>query len=80
MNTAIKKAQEAMARARAAGTVERLNPIEKAIKNPKSLRAAINGKCFDCSCHERSEISNCTVRSCTLWRHRPYQKGGDDDE
>jgi len=29
---------------------EHVNPIEKARLNPKSLRAAINGKCFDCCC------------------------------
>ena len=33
------------------GEIEKLDPIQKAKANPKSLRAAINAKCFECSCY-----------------------------
>ncbi len=54
-------------------------PIEKAVENPKSLRLAINAKCFDCmGCgfdgHPANEIRNCEISDCSLWPHRPYRK------
>lgn len=46
----IEKAQETMRIKRESGEeIERLNPGEKSLRNPKSLRLAINGKCWDCS-------------------------------
>ncbi len=55
------------------------NPIEKANENPKSLRLAINGKCWDCigaGCdpNPREAIKNCVIKDCTLWPVRPYQE------
>ncbi len=37
----------------------------------KSLRAAVDAKCADCSCWQNSEIRECTVATCPLW---PYRK------
>jgi hypothetical protein len=52
---------------------KRLNPIEKARANPKSLRAAINGKCFDCVVEQYKEVTHCLVEDCPLWPLRPWQ-------
>ena len=30
------------------GTIQRLNPLEKAKVNTKSLRLAVNAKCYEC--------------------------------
>jgi len=51
-----------------------LNPAEKALANPKSLRAAINAKCWDCTCGQRQEIKLCEMSDCSLHAHRPYQE------
>jgi hypothetical protein len=64
---------------RAAGEFERLDPIQKARRNPKSLRLAINGKCWDCEGagadpKPRARIADCRVPSCPLYPVRPYQK------
>ena len=57
------------------GEIQRaLTPIEKSFKYPRSLRYAINGKCFDCSCGQAIEITKCPITKCTLHRFRPYQK------
>ncbi|WP_026610732.1 hypothetical protein [Methylocaldum szegediense] len=63
---------------RAKGEVKRLDPIEKARLDPKSLRKAINGKCWDCigagaDPNPRGAIANCHITLCTLWPVRPYQ-------
>ena len=52
---------------------QKMDPIEKAAANPKSLRAAINAKCYDCSCYQRKEVTFCTVKKCPLYRLRPWQ-------
>lgn len=70
----LQRAQEEMRRRREAGIpVVRLDPIEKAHANPKSLRLAINGKCWDCCLAQREEIRKCAMKDCTLWPVRPYQ-------
>ena len=59
------------------GEIERtipLDPIEKAKQNPKSLRAAINGKCYDCVCFMKREVTFCTAKDCPLWLLRPWQR------
>lgn len=56
------------------GEVTRLTPIEKSFSNPRSLRYAINAKCFDCSCGSRKEITLCEIVACPLHRFRPYAK------
>lgn len=64
----------------AAGMVtERLDPMERARRNPQSLRMAITAKCWDCQGgdddpHPRWRIGNCTAPECPLYSHRPYQK------
>jgi hypothetical protein len=55
------------------GLVKKLDPIEKAKQNPRSLRFAINAKCFDCSGFEKPEVTNCEMSDCFLHRHRPWQ-------
>lgn len=80
--TALDKAREATAAMRAAGiAVERLTPIEKARRNPTSLRAAITAKCWDCVCGDvdprpRERIAECASATCPLVPVRPYQKRG----
>jgi hypothetical protein len=64
----------------AAGIVtERLDPIERARRNPTSLKMAITAKCWDCQGgdddpHPRWRIANCTMPDCPLFPQRPYQK------
>ena len=52
---------------------KRLNPIKKALANPKSLRAAINGKCFECGGDQYKEVTHCLAKDCPLWPLRPWQ-------
>lgn len=79
MNEALEKAREAMAAKRAAGEpIERLDPVEKARRNPRSLRLAVSAMCVRCmgggDGHvPRREIRECTAPSCPLWAVRPYQ-------
>ena len=66
------------------GALEQLDPIEKARRNPRSLRAAINGMCWSCqggggNPSTRWLIGNCEVETCPLWPQRPYRgKAGED--
>ena len=53
--------------------IKPLDPIEKSKANPKSLRLAINAKCFDCCCGQKTEVRQCTVESCSLWKLRPWK-------
>lgn len=53
---------------------EPLDPIEKAKANPKSMRLAINAKCYDCTCFSRSEVTLCEITTCSLWSMRPWQR------
>lgn len=83
--SALEKAHQVMAERKAAGikTVI-LTPIEKAKRNPKSLRCAINGKCWDCigagaDPNPRGAIRECAILDCTLWPVRPYQAGDVDE-
>lgn len=72
--TGLEKAQEILRKRREEGVpLERLDPIEKARRNPQSLRAAINAKCWDCSCAQRVEIRRCPVTDCPLHHLRPYK-------
>jgi hypothetical protein len=87
--TPLERAQEKRREMRDAGIqIERLDPIQKARKNPKSLRSAINGKCWDCvgagfDPHPRLVIAECSCgKYCTLYPVRPYQhldRRGKDD-
>lgn len=75
---ALDKARERQRELRAAGQLRVLDPLEKAAANPTSLRAAVNGKCFDCQGGAadpgwRERIGSCDVKSCPLNAVRPYQ-------
>ena len=50
-----------------------LNPEEKAIANPNSMKYAIAAKCWDCSCGQREEIKMCGITDCSLYNFRPYK-------
>ena len=58
-----------------------LDPSERARRNPKSLRLAITGHCWECcgSGDDGKKFTQETVRLCTarntcsLWPVRPYQ-------
>lgn len=77
--TPIERAQAKAREMREQGIVpERLNPIERAAKNPNSLRLAITAKCYEClggadAKSIRREIRECTSPKCPLYPVRPYQ-------
>jgi hypothetical protein len=61
------------------GNIQRLNPLEKAGKNPKSLRLAVNAKCYECEGEDadpgwRGRIKECIIPDCPLRPVRPYRK------
>ena len=75
----MQKAREAAALARQSKPLERLTPIQRAARNPSSLRMAITAKCFDCSGRGndpcwRQRIRECPCPSCPLYPVRPYQQ------
>lgn len=80
MNAALEAAHLKLAEMKEAGIKPvLLNPIEKARRNPQSLRLAVNGKCYDCvgAGHDpnpRGAIRDCAISDCTLWPVRPYQR------
>jgi hypothetical protein len=56
----------------------RLDPIQKAAANPKSLRLAITAKCWECmggglDPGTREAIRSCTSPACPLYPLRPFQ-------
>lgn len=73
-------AQQKLAQMRADGIeVKQLNPIEKALADPKSRPKAIRAACYEClggdECPNiRREIGRCTDYSCGLWPLRPHRK------
>ena len=55
-----------------------LDPLEKAKQNPRSLRLAINAKCYECEGEDydpcvRWRIGNCLCSDCPLYPQRPHQ-------
>ncbi len=53
-------------------------PIERHLERPKSLRAAITAKCYDCQGLDADpgvkwRIGNCECPECPLWTVRPWQ-------
>lgn len=56
-----------------------LDPIEKAKANPKSLRRAINAKCYDCACFQRVEVTKCQAKDCPLHALRPWQRSMENE-
>jgi hypothetical protein len=83
--SALERAREASRLLREQGIApERLDPIEKARRNPKSLRMAINAKCWDCMGGMsdpgiRERIGACSLVACSLNPVRPYQRGQEDE-
>lgn len=55
-------------------------PAEKARANPKSMRAAVNAKCFECAGDQRSEVTKCELTGCSLHSMRPWQGKQTDDD
>lgn len=75
LNPALVLANQRRAELRAQGIApEALDPIQKARLNSTSLRAAINGKCWDCANESRQAIRDCDITGCTLRPVRPYQR------
>jgi hypothetical protein len=78
--TPLQLAQKKQREMREAGIApERFDPIEKARRNPNSLRAAINAKCWDCvgagfDPNPRRLIRECPCgKYCGLYPVRPYK-------
>ena len=69
----VKKMLKAKADKEAAGEIQPKTPAEKARENPKSLRFAINAKCWDCVCFQKREVTRCVMTDCPLWLLRPWQ-------
>ncbi len=82
MNGGLEAARAKAAAMREAGIqIKQLSPIEKAARNPSSLRAAVTAKCWDCVCGDadprpRERIAECASTTCPLVPVRPYQKRG----
>jgi hypothetical protein len=51
---------------------ERYLKVYKKAMSGKSKAAALKAKCLDCTCWQRKEIENCTVKDCPLYPYRPY--------
>jgi len=57
------------------------NPIQTHLLNSNSRKLAINAKCFDCcgginsdnNKGIKSEIRNCEITNCSLYKFRPYK-------
>ena len=45
---------------------------DKAMRG-RSIRAAIDSKCLDCTGWQQTEVKNCSVVACSLWPYRPYR-------
>jgi hypothetical protein len=59
----------------------RRDPIERSRAHPKSLRLAINAKCYDCEGRDadpkwQERVGSCVVTGCPLWPVRPYRRMG----
>ena len=73
------EARAAAAAKRARGEQLHRDPIERAQARPSNRRLAIAAKCFSCTGSGadsgwRTAIGACSVRSCPLHPHRPYQR------
>ncbi len=73
---ALEKGRKEYQRKVKAGMIERLNPHQKAIAKPGSLRLAINGACFECVGGENwhNRVRYCNMFSCSLWAVRKNAK------
>jgi hypothetical protein len=48
-------------------------PIIEKYETTPTRSLAVKIKCLDCADFNRTEIRNCTVKSCSLWDWRPYK-------
>ena len=71
----LEKARLAQIEKREAGEAERLNPLQRAIRHPESLRRALSAKCWECvgGVNAAHEIAHCAAWGCPLWPVRPYR-------
>lgn len=46
------------------------NQMDEAAAKTKTFSQAVRLKCLDCSAYELSEVRNCSVTTCRLWRFR----------
>ena len=58
---------------------ERLDPVERSRRNPKSKAMAIKAMCWQCMGGGGNPatpwlIGNCEVTGCALYPHRPWQR------
>lgn len=80
LSPALREARKKLDELKKAGIpVKQLNPIEKSDADPKSLRKAINARCYYCEGEDsdpavRWRIGNCLVMGCPLRKVRPYQE------
>lgn len=51
----------------------RMNPIEKAEANPKSMRASVNAFCYICKEESKKAVKECPKTDCKLYNIRPWQ-------
>lgn len=55
--------------------------MDEAAAKTKTFSQAVRLKCLDCSAYELSEVRNCVVTTCPLWRYRmgkrPKQQNGE---
>ncbi len=59
--------------------VQRRDPYQIAAADPKSLRKAVNAKCWDCQGggadpNTRQAVGQCGITDCSLWPVRPWQE------
>ncbi len=79
MNLALEKARQRRQEMKSQGIKpEFLNPLEKARRNPASLRLAINAMCYDCQGRDadpnnRKRVMECQINDCPLHPVRPHQ-------
>jgi hypothetical protein len=78
-NDGLEKARIRQRELREAGKLRVLNPLERAAQDPKSMRKAVNAKCYDCQGGDadygvRERIRSCDVVRCPLNPVRPYQR------
>jgi len=69
------KARAARGTARGAVT----SPMDKVRANPKSIRASVNAKCYDCQGQDADpswqwRVGNCTATDCPLYGVRQHQR------
>lgn len=46
----------------------------RALTGQTMKAASVKMKCMQCAGYSRDEVTNCTVTTCALHMHRPYQK------